>query len=106
LLQTNSSNRLIVHAAANAQRAVDSILGISFESAEDSEETIEEPSNLSTISRKNMRHKPRFRPSSRSLGIESVAAEQGSYSHSQDFWSSNVAVLHNRWSPPWLRLVA
>jgi antirestriction protein ArdC len=30
-------NRLIVHAAANAQRAVDSILGISFENADESE---------------------------------------------------------------------
>ena len=34
-------NRLVVHAAANAQRAVDSILGISFESAEGSEEHTE-----------------------------------------------------------------
>jgi antirestriction protein ArdC len=31
-------NRLIIHAAANAQRAVDSILGISFENADVSEE--------------------------------------------------------------------
>jgi antirestriction protein ArdC len=33
----NEDNRLIVHAAANAQRSVDSILGISFETAHGSE---------------------------------------------------------------------
>ena len=35
-------NRLIVHAAANAQRAVDSILGTSFEDADQSEGMKEE----------------------------------------------------------------
>src|ERR1700689_3173804 len=37
-----ADNRLVIHAAANAQRAVDSILGISFESTEDSKETMGE----------------------------------------------------------------